>query len=68
MLCGIQLRKYISIFLKFILLFEREREREREQHARGAGETEQKRERVPGRLCTVSTDPDMGLDLKNIGS
>ena len=39
----------------------RERERERE----GAGEGERGRERIPRTLCTVSTEPDAGLELTN---
>ena len=38
---------------------EREREREREQR-RGR---ERGRERIPSRLCTVSVESDMGLEL-----
>ena len=35
---------------------QRERERERER--------ERGRERIPSRLCAVSTEPEAGLDLK----
>ena len=40
----------------------REREKvrvEEEQRGEGVGE----RERIPRKLCTVSTEPDVGLDL-----
>ena len=40
--------------------FEREREREEEEGQRGRG-----RDRIPSRLRTVSTEPDVGLDLTN---
>ena len=45
--------------MNFILKKLRERER-----AGGSG-TERGRERIPGRLRTVSTEPDAGLDLTN---
>ena len=45
----------------FVLFcFERKREREREQ---GTG---RERERIPSRLHTVSTEPDVGLELTNL--
>ena len=28
-------------------------------------ETERERERIPSRLCTVSAEPNMGLELMN---
>ena len=31
----------------------------------GEGQRERERERIPGRLCTASAEPDMGLELKN---
>ena len=45
----------------FIIYFERERERENQQ-GRGR-ERRGERERVPSRVCTVSTEPDKGLEL-----
>ena len=42
----------------------RERERERERCGRGR-ERERGRGRIPGRLPTGSTEPDMGLELVN---
>ena len=44
---------------KFIYLFLREGE-----HKQGR-ERKRKRERIPSRLCTVSTEPNMGLELTN---
>ena len=41
--------------------FERERERERE--SRGGAERE--RQRIPSRLCTISAEPDVGLEVTN---
>ena len=38
----------------------REKGRKRER------EKERERERIPGRFCTVSTEPHMGLDLLNL--
>ena len=31
----------------------------------GGGGAERRRERIPGRLCTVSTEPNMGLELRD---
>ena len=45
----------LTIFLIFFTYFERERERERD--------AERGRERIPSRLCTVSTQPEGGLEL-----
>ena len=42
-----------------VYLFERQREREQGK-GRGRG-----RGRIPGRFCTVSAEPDAGLDLTN---
>ena len=45
-----------SAFLKSLLIyFERDREKGR---GRGTG-----RERIPSKLCAISMEPDMGLDL-----
>ena len=41
-----------------------ERERERESPRREVTERKGERERIPSRLCTASTEPDMGLKLK----
>ena len=43
------------------IYFQRKKEREH-KHGRGR---ERGRERVPSRLCTVSTEPHMGLNLTN---
>ena len=52
------------LFLKFIYV-EREGERERvSEHVQGRGR-ERRRDRIPGRLYTVSTEPDMELKLPN---
>ena len=54
-----------SVFswLFFVLFFEREREREREREMQI--ERGKEKERIPGRLCTVSTEPDVGFNLLN---
>ena len=39
--------------------------RGRESTGRGGMEREE-RERIPSRLCTVSTEPKMGLELTNL--
>ena len=54
--------KYVH-FCKFIFYFERERERERETISRGGAE--RRRDRIPSRLRTISTEPHMGLKLRN---
>ena len=36
---------------------------ERESTSRGGGQRERKRERMPRRLCTVSTKPDAGVEI-----
>ena len=53
------------MFLKCIFIyFEREREREQCMHKQEKGR-ESGRERIASRLCTVSTEPDIGLELTN---
>ena len=52
----------VSFSFKFIYLFLRERERDRESTCRGGTE---RRDRIPSRLCTISTEPDAGLELTN---
>ena len=42
-----------------------ERERERERKARVREEQREKERENPSRLCTVSTEPDLGLELIN---
>ena len=39
--------------------------RERESTHKWEGATERGRQRIPGRLCVISTEPDAGLELKN---
>ena len=46
-------------FFKFIYLF-----REREMQGQGEG-VEREGERIPSRLCSVSTEPAVGLDPTN---
>ena len=41
------------------------REREREQHEQRRGR-ERERKRIPSRLCTVSAEPEAGLDLMDL--
>ena len=43
----------------------RERARKRERVSRGGAERERGRERIPSRLCTVSTETDVGFDPTN---
>ena len=43
----------------------RERERERERASGGGAERERERKRIPSRLCTVSAEPEAGLDPTN---
>ena len=50
----------IKNFLINLFIFERERE-----HASSGEDREKGRERIPSRLCAVSTEPDTGLDLMN---
>ena len=50
----------IIIIFKFIYF-----EREREQVLMGGTERERKRDRIPSRLHTVSTDLELGLELMN---
>ena len=56
-----QQQKKPSFFLVFIYLFLRDRERERTHIGKRGAE----RERIPSRLCTVSTEPETGLKLTN---
>ena len=49
----------------FIFEREKERERERERVSRGGAEREEDREKMPGRLQAVSTEPDPGLGPTN---
>ena len=47
------------------IYFERERERERDKASAGEGQREKGRERIPGRLCAISAESNVGLDLTN---
>ena len=49
----------LFFFLSLFVCFERKTERDHEQ-GRGRG-----REGIPSRLHTVSTEPDVGLELTN---
>ena len=42
-----------------------ERGREREREGERGRERERERERIPNRLCTVSMEPNAGLELTN---
>ena len=53
---------FFLFFFKFILFIYFERVRERENTGEGRTERE---ERIPSRLCTVSTEPNTGLHLTN---
>ena len=46
----------MEIFLKFIYL-------EREKETAGEAQRQRGRERIPSRLCSVNTEPNMGLEL-----
>ena len=54
----------VPIYHLFIYFIFREKERERERE-REAGR-ERGRKRMPRRLFTVSTEPNMGLNLMNL--
>ena len=58
----------ISVSFKFsfsfLIYLKRERERERERE-RNAGGEERKGERIPSKHCTVSAEPNAGLELVN---
>ena len=41
------------------------RDRERESASRGGAERERGRERISSQFCSVSTEPDARLDLRN---
>ena len=47
------------------IYFERENERGEREHGT---DREKGRGRIPSRLCTVSTKPDVGLDLTTVRS
>ena len=47
------------------MYFERETETETERQSISGRRTERGRERIPSRLCTDSTEPDVGLELTN---
>ena len=49
---------FLKLFLKFIY-FERETERA------NRGRAERGRDRIPSRLCAVSTKPNVGLEITN---
>ena len=45
----------------YLFIWERQRE-----HEQGRGKKRERgRERIPSRLCTVITEPDVGLELTN---
>ena len=48
-------------FFKFVYLF-------RERESMGEGQRKSERERIPSRLCTVSTELNMGFDPTNLRS
>ena len=55
----------MGFVLSLFIHFEGERERERERASTNSGRAEREGERTPSRLCTVSTEPDAGLELTN---
>ena len=54
--------KDLFSFFKFIY-FEREEGEREGKH--GEGQRERRGERIPSRLCTGSTEPNAGLELRN---
>ena len=52
---ALQLKKIYSFI-------ERERERERESERESRGVAEREGERIPGRVCTISMEPDIRLE------
>ena len=44
---------------------ERERQKERNRECKQGRGKERGRERIPSRICTVSTEPDVGLKPMN---
>ena len=55
------------LFKKMFIYFQREREREREEEEREQPKgRETGGERIPSRLHTDSTEPNVGLDLTNL--
>ena len=48
---------FLSVFNAYLFSFEKERERRRGR--------ERGRQRIPGRFCTVSPEPDTGLEPTN---
>ena len=55
----------LFVCFKVYLFILRERERACASMCTSRGETERGRERIPGRLCAVSAEPDMRLELMN---
>ena len=56
---------FSTFFFKVYLFIFRERERTHAGTSRGGAERKRGRKRIPSRFCTVSTEPDMGLNLTN---
>ena len=55
---------FFKVYFFLIYLFLRERDRERERETASAGEGQREGESISSRLCTVSIEPNMGLDLE----
>ena len=55
---------FCAILVFFLSFFKRENKLGRDR----LRERERGRQRMPGRLHTVSAEPDAGLDLRNVGS
>ena len=53
----------VSIFLLSLFIYSERKKEEREHE--GAGGKERGRDRIPSRLCAVSSEPDMGLEPTN---
>ena len=54
---------FLGFLLMFLFIFETERQRKRDRELTEEGQRERRRERIPSRFHTVSTEPDAGLEL-----
>ena len=58
---------FLKFFLSLFIYAERESEHEQRRGRKKEREIEREREKIPSRLHTVSSEPNMGLDLMNCG-